>query len=158
MACPLPPGMELWYETTRVKSIAIHHKCRDSLYQVLTNIWKHARTEVKKTAQPPDDIKQDAAKLTAWYDVQTRAWLHAAHLDRFSGSFNFRLIRGSTEHLSGHAFGAAVDWNASENPLGSHKTTLPSWWVRLWKDAGWTWGGDFKSRPDPMHVQMFSGY
>jgi hypothetical protein len=35
---------------------------------------------------------------------------------------------------------------------------IPEWVVKAFKDEGWTWGGDFKSRKDLQHFQAASGY
>lgn len=82
------------------------------------------------------------------------------------GCFAPRLKRASTE-LSVHAFGAAIDLDASRNPLqvncpiGDPRRSnfeLPNAVIEIWKAEGWFWGGDFKTRFDPMHFQWATGY
>ncbi len=68
------------------------------------------------------------------------------------GGFNYRNIRGGNT-LSQHAFGNAIDINAAENPLGSRTHNLPSNVSEMAKNRGLEWGGDWKSRPDPMHFE-----
>lgn len=82
--------------------------------------------------------------------------LHASgawrHVTSFAGCYSFRLRRG-TAVPSMHSWAAALDFNAERYPLGTEadeddpfvKRVVP-----IFKDHGWTWGGDF-SRPDPMH-------
>lgn len=68
------------------------------------------------------------------------------------GGFNYRNIRGS-DTLSQHAFGNAIDMNSATNALGSRKTDLPSNVSQMAANRGLEWGGDWKSRPDPMHFE-----
>lgn len=71
--------------------------------------------------------------------------------------FNFRMVRGSTDKLSNHSSGTAVDLNATKHPLGK-VGTFPSEKVpmirALAKKYGMMWGGDFRHRPDPMHFEI----
>ena len=110
--------------------IMIHHKCADSLARIIDKAWN----EIGKS--------QDEANARG-YSV-------------FSGSFNFRPIRGAQE-LSMHAYGAAIDWDAPDNPMGygnlRHKFTDDDPLILAFKAEGWRWGGDWCGRKDPMHVQ-----
>ncbi len=74
----------------------------------------------------------------------------ATALHSFDGCANIRNVRGSN-HLSCHAYGLALDINASEEPLGS-LGRLPESIVTAFKDQGFDYGGDFHGRHDPMHV------
>ena len=69
----------------------------------------------------------------------------------------FRNVRGSSEKLSNHASGTAVDLNAIDHPLGK-AGTFPNEKVpmirALAKKYGMIWGGDFRSRPDEMHFEI----
>ena len=69
----------------------------------------------------------------------------------------FRMVRGSTDKLSNHSSGTAVDLNATKHPLGKIGT-FPSEKVpmirALAKKYGMMWGGDFRHRPDPMHYEI----
>lgn len=73
----------------------------------------------------------------------------------FDGCYNHRTIRGG-KLLSMHAFGAAVDLNAATNQLGA-KGDMSHAVVQIFKKHGWTWGGDWRSRPDGMHFEL-GGY
>jgi hypothetical protein len=69
----------------------------------------------------------------------------AAGLDRFGGCYEFRRVTGS-ERLSPHAFGAAIDFDPARNAPGMAYDPgagmMPSRVVRLFKEEGWSWGGD----------------
>ena len=71
--------------------------------------------------------------------------------------FNFRMVRGSTDKLSNHSSGTAVDLNATKHPLGK-AGTFPSEKVpmirAIAKKYGMMWGGDFRHRPDEMHFEI----
>jgi hypothetical protein len=64
--------------------------------------------------------------------------------------------------LSIHSWGAAVDINSDTNPLtpvgGIMVCDIPTAWIAAFKDQGFTWGGEFSGRKDPMHFQFCSGY
>lgn len=91
--------------------------------------------------------------LMARYD-NSQVALEKAGVTCYSGSFAFRTMRG-LNHLSMHAYGCAIDFNAPDNPLGSSHGlfTASSPIVDEFKKEGWVWGGDWKGRPDLMHFQ-----
>lgn len=73
-------------------------------------------------------------------------------LKTFDGCFNIRLVRGSNSAPSAHSYGLAIDINAEENPMGSElKTEFSLDFVKCFTIQGFDWGGDFKTRKDPMH-------
>jgi hypothetical protein len=69
----------------------------------------------------------------------------------------FRNIRGSSDKLSNHSSGTAIDLNATKHPLGK-VGTFPSEKVpmirALAKKYGLKWGGDYKGRADEMHFEI----
>jgi len=68
-------------------------------------------------------------------------------------SFFGRTISGSHQ-LSRHALGTAIDINYPQNPYrgdGRLITNMPDWFVQVWRDAGFCWGGDWVNAKDPMH-------
>jgi hypothetical protein len=75
----------------------------------------------------------------------------------WDGIYNFRPIRGTTAHISLHAFGAAIDLNANSNQLGTAGDMDPRI-VEVFEHFGFFWGGRFLHRPDPMHFQYATGY
>lgn len=74
----------------------------------------------------------------------------------YGGIYAARPIRGASR-LSTHAWGIAIDLNPATNALGT-KGSMDPRVVELFKAAGFTWGGDFTGRKDPMHFQFCSGY
>ena len=70
--------------------------------------------------------------------------------------FAFRDIRGTTNNLSNHASGTAIDLNATKHPLGK-AGTFPNEKVpmlrALCKKYGLVWGGEFR-RKDEMHFEI----
>lgn len=78
-------------------------------------------------------------------------------VQEFNGVYAFRQKRTNPREFSVHTFGAAIDLNASRNPLGGVSSQHPAV-IATFKDAGWTWGGDFHGTKDCMHFQACSGY
>ena len=72
-------------------------------------------------------------------------------------AYAFRMVRGSTDRLSCHSSGTAIDLNATRHALGK-VGTFPAEKVpmirALAKKYGLKWGGDFKSRADEMHFEV----
>jgi hypothetical protein len=72
-------------------------------------------------------------------------------------AYAFRMVRGTTDKLSCHSSGTAIDLNATKHPLGK-RGTFPLEKVpmiqALSKKYGLKWGGDFKSRVDEMHWEV----
>lgn len=81
----------------------------------------------------------------------------------WDGGHAHRLQRGSSTKWSEHAAGTAIDWNASQHPMGVDGA--PGWTADqervirryLGTTVGklWRWGADF-SRPDSMHFELRS--
>jgi hypothetical protein len=55
--------------------------------------------------------------------------------------------------LSLHAWGVAIDLNASANPFMG-RSRQDRRLVRTMERHGFTWGGDWPTRPDPMHFEL----
>jgi hypothetical protein len=71
----------------------------------------------------------------------------------YGGIFAIRAIRGHASHPSAHSWGCAVDLCPSQYPLGSTKR-FPSEIIDAFAFFGFTYGGDFHSRLDPMHFSL----
>lgn len=74
-------------------------------------------------------------------------------LKTFDGCFNIRMVRGSTASFSAHSYGLALDLNAALNPLGAMYGGFydqPEF-VRCFTSQGFSWGGNWQHRRDPMH-------
>jgi hypothetical protein len=67
------------------------------------------------------------------------------------------MVRGTTDKLSNHSSGTAIDLNASKHPLGK-AGTFPAEKVpmiqALAKKYGLVWGGDYRNRKDEMHFEI----
>jgi hypothetical protein len=72
--------------------------------------------------------------------------------------YAFRMVRGSTDNLSNHSSGTAIDLNATQHPLGK-VGTFPAEKVpmikALAKKYGLIWGGSENwKRRDEMHFEI----
>ena len=72
-------------------------------------------------------------------------------------AYAFRMVRGTTDKLSCHSSGTAIDLNATKHPLGKAGTfdaaKVPMIQA-LAKKYGLTWGGDYRGRKDEMHFEV----
>ena len=72
----------------------------------------------------------------------------------YAGCYAPRRIQARGQ-LSLHAWGVAIDLNASTNPfLGRSRQDRRL--VRTMQRHGFTWGGEWPTRPDPMHFELRS--
>jgi hypothetical protein len=70
-----------------------------------------------------------------------------------ASAFTSRTINGTTQ-MSRHGLGLAIDINPRQNPQtddGTLITNMPVWFVDIWRDAGFCWGGDWRFSKDAMH-------
>lgn len=110
-----------------IKTIRFHKKAADALAKALGQI--------------ADSAKSDATVLK--------------HVSHFSGSYNYRPVRGSSR-LSCHAFGAALDFDAEALPLGKTgiaASDMPQSVVDAFDSVNFFWGGRYTGRKDAMHFQ-----
>ena len=129
VVCPWTLRLDWKLEVT-TRKITIHKKLAGSLTGILEGAWAHYGLA---------GIKENG-------------------LDRYGGSYNCRLMRGSTSTHSTHAWAIAIDWYPSRNKLSwrSDRASLAHpdldfrW--RLWEKQGWLSLGRTEDR-DWMHVQ-----
>ena len=79
-----------------------------------------------------------------------------SEIKTFDGGHKLRVLRGSRGVLSLHSWGAAIDMNAKQNPLGSFGTWSEGFISVMEKysvNCGQSWNG----RKDPMHFAMADG-
>ncbi len=111
----------------------------------------------------PSDCKVRFHKLGAEpLQAMFRDWEAKGLLRRllsFDGGYAPRLTRGSKTVLSPHAFGSAIDLNASWNamyhapaPLGAKGSLVEL--VQIANAHGFYWGGHFSGRKDGMHFEL----
>lgn len=121
-----------WAPASKTRRIRCHSKVADSLTRVLGAIWElHGKDQARIEKQG---------------------------MHRYSGCYNFRVQRGAkTPVLSTHAYAAAVDFNATANPLGKRwRAGMMSLdVVAAFKAEGARWGGEFQ-RPDAQHFEFTS--
>lgn len=82
-------------------------------------------------------------------------WL-TVHRDEW-GQFN-RDIRNHPGEKSYHAWGLAVDLNATTNPSGGHHTDMPADAAALARAFGMEWGGTWHDPYDPMHFEQHGSH
>ena len=130
------------------------------------NGWPASQDQVKIGIKsfpvPGSKIKLRCAEKVAPLLVTFAAEFHQ-HIEPIDqGSLDdwgycFRNVRGSTDKLSNHASGTAIDLNAAKHPLGHAGTFTVMQTVMiqaLAKKYGLTWGGDYKNRKDEMHFEI----
>ncbi len=78
-------------------------------------------------------------------------------VQNYGGIYNRRSIIGNQSHPSTHSWGIAIDLEPQLYPLQSDKRFSKEV-VAVFADVGFIYGGDFKSRKDPMHFQFCTGY
>lgn len=124
----VPCPWKLFYGSTPVAHITINKACAESLARVLADIWEKCG--------------------------KSQATIESHGYHKFSGSYNYRPIRGE-QSLSMHAYGAAIDFDAGENEMGPTVGRFKDddILVVAFKNEGWIWGGDWCGRKDGMHVQ-----
>jgi D-alanyl-D-alanine carboxypeptidase len=121
-----------------VEHFSIHKKCADATRAWLDQVWKNAG--------------RDQRVIDYW------------GMNVFSGSYVFRTMRG-LQHLSMHAYGCALDFDAPRNGLHDvtpHFASLRQEVVEPFLKLGGVWGGDWNGngssaderRADGMHFQF----
>jgi D-alanyl-D-alanine carboxypeptidase len=126
----ITPPFKLYYEGQPVRGVRIHRKCASSLALIFAAIWQ---------VYNQDQVALDGTGFT-----------------RYSGGYCYRSIRGGRQ-LSVHSFAAALDFDAAHNgqtfnrAAGLLKADSPI--VTIFEAEGWTWGGRWKGKRDPMHFQ-----
>jgi len=121
-----------------------------------------AEIGIKSYAVPGTLIKLRCAEKVAPLLVGFAAEFHNLIEQLDVGSLDdwgyaFRMVRGTTDKLSNHASGTAIDLNATRHPLGAAGTFEPGkvpMLRALTKKYGLTWGGDYKGRKDEMHYEI----
>ena len=128
---PPYPMVLAWQTEQAIRKITCHREVSASLGNILHKILEH-------------------------YGSNEEVTRHGLHL--YGGCYNYRAIRGSA-NLSMHAWGAAIDIDPSGNPMTSKANThfsMPMEVVKIFKDEGWAWGGDYHGRKDYMHLEAIT--
>jgi hypothetical protein len=104
--------------------------------------------------------KGDVSVVLLWC---ANRWHETVEPLRWPGNWGYaeRLVRGSAKTISDHASGTAIDLNAPLHPLGVPvaKTFTPQQIKAIraileFCEGTVGWGGDYRSRPDGMHLYI----
>jgi hypothetical protein len=121
-----------------------------------------AEIGIKSYAIRGTDIKIKAAAGCGPLLAEFAAQFHALIEPIDTGGLDdwgycYRMVRGTTDKLSNHSSGTALDLNATAHALGKIGT-FPAEKVpmiqALAKKYGLTWGGDYRGRKDEMHFEL----
>ena len=93
--------------------------------------------------------------LRAAFSALEREGVHT-EIKTCDGTINLRHERGSYSVLSTHSWGAAIDLNARENPMGSVGRWSPKF-IRTMVENRVFCGQLWTGRKDPMHFAMVNG-
>jgi hypothetical protein len=161
-------GINIPYSIRKNLSIisVIYYGFDGKLHQGQLVVHKKIAGEVKEIFKLLKDIKFPVAKIIPlsdynWSDIESMK-------DNNTSSFNNRYISG-TRIMSMHARGLAIDINPMQNPYIKNNIVTPpganynpgtmgtitaaSQVVKIFKQRGWTWGGEWKSIKDYQHFQ-----
>ena len=129
----LPYPLQLaWGGRGWISRVFLHELVRDSLERVLTRIIEEFGEE---------GIRRHG-------------------LDQYGGLTNVRMMRGSTNKISRHSFGIAIDLNPAENDLRTpwpEKASMPKAAISCFEEEGWTSFARVRGF-DAMHFQATSNY
>jgi hypothetical protein len=134
--------------------------------QVSFNGWPASKDRseigIKSYTVPGTTVKLACAEKVAPLLIAFAADFHKLIEPIDAGSLDdwgycYRMIRGSTDKLSNHSSGTALDLNATQHPLGKAATfdaaKVPMIQA-LAKKYGLKWGGDYVNRKDEMHFEI----
>ncbi len=92
--------------------------------------------------------------FTAFQRLQTAGL--QGEIKTFDGCYNDRSVRGR-DSKSLHAWGMAIDLNATTEKLAQESTNWSGAFIAIMKATGLYWGGDWHSRKDSMHFALYNG-
>lgn len=141
----LPFAMRIaGHESQGIRAVPFHKAGKTQLVNALNDVWQAARWAMKQ--------KHGFDKTSAFYDNRAHEYLAELGLDLFGGTFCYRRIRGSSG-LSTHSWAVAIDIDPQHNALGT-VGRMPKWFVGCFTRWGFAWGGEWKGRKDPMHLEL----
>jgi hypothetical protein len=124
--------------------------------------WEMRMGEIKITRIPfhkkAASALQGALAAIAILEAARSGIIHASGLDVFSGSFNYRPMRGGSA-LSMHSYGIAIDFDAARNGLGNRKPHLALYpeIIDIFLEHGAIWGGDWNGNRDTLDERRCDG-
>lgn len=102
-------------------------------------------------------IRKEVADLFVGFIGELTAGGYRLNVRADDWGYANRDVRGRPGVKSNHAWGLAVDLNATTNPMtndGRNHTDLPPGVSKLAAKYGLRWGGDYSGRKDPMHFEF----
>lgn len=131
------------------------------------NGWtSHDRDVIARYSLPGGEValrKGDVSVVLLWC---ANRWHETVEPLRWPGVWGYaeRKVRGSSKTISDHASGTAIDLNAPQHPLGVPvaQTFTPKQIKAIraileYCEGVVGWGGDYRSRPDGMHLFIQDG-
>lgn len=141
-----------------VGELMVNVKVAEEMIEIFTRLFEY-KYEVEKMY------------LVDNYDADDTASID----ENNTSAFNFRNVTGG-KNLSKHAYGSAIDINPQQNPYVSYKTGKAHWvhtnanayierfdqdhmithddiCYRIFKEYGYTWGGDWNEPKDYQHFE-----
>ncbi|NBW11838.1 MAG: M15 family peptidase [Caulobacteraceae bacterium] len=120
-----------------------------------------AEIGIKSFKVPGTDLKIRCAEKVAPLLIGLAAEFHETIEPIDKGTLDdwgycFRMVRGTTDKLSNHSSGTAIDLNATKHALTHRNTFSPENMIKcraLAAKYGCKWGGDWK-RADEMHFEI----
>lgn len=108
-----------------------------------------------KNLQVQSDIAPIIERISDAWEAQGAA----KYVVKSIGGYVCRPITGTTNKISNHSYGLAIDINPQENPYISNPgnmpeeeyTDMPVSFRQLWTNEGFGWGGNWTSKKDAMH-------
>lgn len=125
----ITPPFKMYYDGKLLSRLSFHKKAAPALLAALNKVWE--------------------------YYGKNQAVIDSLGISKTAGTYNHRLIRGSSSKWSNHAYGAAIDINAEENGFNV-AGNIPLPMIAAFKSEGARWGGDYSGRKDPMHFEFCS--
>jgi len=121
-----------------------------------------AEIGIKSFKVPGTDLKIRCAEKVAPLLIGLAAEFHETIEPIDKGTLDdwgycFRMVRGTTDKLSCHSSGTAIDLNANKHPLGKENTFSPenaAKCIALAAKYGCKWGGTYRNRKDDMHFEI----
>lgn len=121
------PPFKMYYDGKPLRTLSFHKKAAPALLAALNKVWDHYGRD--------------------------QGAIDNLGISKTAGTYNPRKVRGSATKWSNHAYGAAIDINAEQNGFNV-VGNIPRPMIAAFKSEGARWGGDYKSRPDPMHFEF----
>jgi len=121
-----------------------------------------AEIDIKSFKVPGTDLKIRCAEKVAPLLIGLAAEFHETIEPIDKGTLDdwgycFRMVRGTTDKLSNHSSGTAIDINANLHQLGRENTFSKenaAKCIALAKKYGCKWGGTYRLRKDDMHFEI----